>query len=208
MREERRYNTDWIQIGYRQDTDTSKDGRIRPRRMRMAKVRKNIILQGVSGKFAGQVVFRQLRDGRTILAAVPDFSQRVLSEAQKAHHAKVKAASAYAKVASKTQPIYAQLAAGTNKNAYNLAIADFFHAPVLHEVKQEGMLLKIQASDDVLVTRVSLTILGGDGTVLETGDAQPEEGTDRWTFLMRQAGRAVVEAYDLAGNVTRLEYEG
>lgn len=171
----------------------------------MAKVQKNIILQGVSGKFAGQVVFRQLRDGRTIMAAIPDFSQRVLSEAQKAHHARVKEASAYAKVASKTHPIYAQLAAGTNKNAYNMAIADFFHAPTIHDVTREGLVLKIQASDDVLVTRVSVTILNDDGTVLDKGDAQQEERTDEWTFRMRQAGRVVVEAYDLAGNVTRME---
>ncbi len=169
----------------------------------MAKIRKNIILQGASRKFAGQVVFRQLRDGRTILAAVPDFSKRVLSEAQKEHHARVKAASAYAKVASKTHPIYAQLAAGTTKNTYNMAIADFFHAPVIHEVKREGLLLRIWASDDVMVTRVSVTILSDDGTALEKGDAQQED--EWWSFLSSQAGRAVIEVYDLAGNVTKAE---
>ena len=168
----------------------------------MAKVRKNIILQGVSGKFAGQVVFRQLRDGRTIMAAVPDFSHRVLSEAQKAHHSKVKEASAYAKVASKTHPIYAQLAAGTNKNAYNVAIADFFHAPVIHEVKREGTLVMIKASDDVMVTKVSVTVFGDEG-VLEKSDAVQEGGTENWTYLLQHAGRVLVEVYDLAGNVAK-----
>lgn len=172
----------------------------------MARIRKNIILQGVSGKFAGQVVFRQLRDGRTILAAVPDFSKRVLSEAQLAHHAKVKAASAYAKVASKVHPIYAQLTAGTTKNAYNMAIADFFHAPVIHEVKREGLVLKIWASDNVMVTRVHVTVLGDDGAVLEKGEAMQEENSaERWKFLAQQAGRAVIEVYDLAGNLTKVE---
>jgi hypothetical protein len=172
----------------------------------MAKVRKNIILQGVSGKFAGQIVFRHLRDGRTILAAVPDFSKRVLSEAQKAHHAKVKAASAYAKQASKEHPIYAQLAEGTTKNAYNMAIADFFHAPVIHDVQWKGLLLQIRASDDVMVTQVHVTVLGDDGTVLEKGNALQEEGDpERWRFLSQQAGRAVIEVYDLAGNVTKAE---
>lgn len=172
----------------------------------MAKVRKNIILQGVSGKFAGQIVFRHLRDGRTILAAVPDFSKRVLSEAQKAHHAKVKAASAYGKVASKENPIYAQLAEGTTKNAYNMAIADFFHAPVIHDVQREGLLLQVWASDDVMVTRVHVTILGDDGMVLEEGNASQEEGDPkRWKFLSQQVGRTVIEVYDLAGNVTTAE---
>jgi len=169
----------------------------------MAKIRKNIILQGVSGKFAGQVVFRQLSDGRTILAAVPDFSKRVLSEAQVAHHARVKAASAYAKVASKTNPIYAQLAAGTTKNAYNMAIADFFHAPVIHAVQQEGSLLRIWASDNVMVTKVRVTVFR-DTVVLEKGDALQEEvTTDQWTYHLQHTGKILVEAYDLAGNVTK-----
>lgn len=172
----------------------------------MAKVRKNIILEGVSGKFAGQVVFRHLRDGRTILAAVPDFSQRVLSEAQKEHHSKVKAASAYAKVASKVHPIYAQLAAGTTRNAYNMAIADFFHAPVIHEVKRDGSLLRIRASDNVMVTQVHVTVFGDDGTILEEGDAAQEKNTPEWwRFLLQHTGRAVIAVHDLAGNVTKAE---
>ena len=170
----------------------------------MAKVRKNIILQGVSGKFAGQIVFRHLRDGRTILAAVPDFNKRVLSDAQKAHHDKVKAASAYAKVASKTHPIYAQLAEGTTKNAYNMAMRDFFHAPVIDEVRLEGLRLRIWASDDTMVTGVHVTVFGENGAVLEKGQAQQEE--DKWSFVLSQAGRMVIEVYDLAGNVTRMEH--
>ena len=155
----------------------------------MAKVRKNIILQGVSGKFAGQIVFRHLRDGRTILAGVPDFSKRVLSDAQKAHHAKVKAASAYAKVASKTHPIYAQLAEGTTKNAYNMAMRDFFHAPVIDEVDLSGYNglagnpIIVRAHDDFKVTRLLVTVSDLSGEEIESGEAveTPPNG-GRWVY--------------------------
>ena len=92
----------------------------------MARVKKNIIIQGLSGKFGDQVVFRILRDGRTIVATVPDFSERILSTDQKAHHTKFKAGAAYAKAAQFSEPIYAQLAAGTMKTAYNIALGITF----------------------------------------------------------------------------------
>src|SRR5689334_12887415 len=118
----------------------------------MAKVRKNIIIEGISGKLGGQLVFRNLKDGRTIVCAAPDFSNRVLSTDQKAHHSKFKAASVYAKVAQFSEPIYAQLKEGTTMTAYNIALADYFHPPVIHAVKHEGSRVRIHATDDVLVT--------------------------------------------------------
>lgn len=171
----------------------------------MPRVKNNVIVRGLSGIFGGQIVFRQLRDGRTIAAAPPDFSKRVLSKDQKAHHSKFKEGAAYAKEAAKTKPIYAQLAAGTMKTAYNVALADFFHPPVIHSVERSEARLRIHASDDVMVSKVSVTIFGADETVLEKGDAVQEEGTKWWTYFPQHAGRALVEARDLVGNVVRME---
>jgi hypothetical protein len=168
----------------------------------MARVRKNIFVQGLSGKFAGQVVFRQLRDGRTIVANVPDFSNRVLSKDQKAHHAKFKDGAAYAKEAAKANPIYAQLAAGTMKTAYNVALADYFHPPIIHKVERVDSVLRIQASDDVMVARVSVTVFNNDGVVLEKGEAAQEAASEWWRYIPQHAGKVLVEARDLAGNVT------
>lgn len=170
----------------------------------MAQVQKNIIVQGISGKFGGQVVFRQMRDGRTILAAVPDFSKRVLSTDQKAHHSKFRAGAAYAKQAAKTTPLYAQLAAGTSKTAYNIALADFFHVPIIHEVKQVGLRLRIWASDTVFVSKVVVTVLDAEENILETGDAVQADA-DWWEYDFVQTGKVMVEAHDLAGNVGRVE---
>jgi hypothetical protein len=173
----------------------------------MARVRRNIIIEGISGKLGGQLVFRNLKDGRTIVCAAPDFSNRVLSTQQKAHHSKFKAGAAYAKAAAKTQPIYAELAAGTMKTAYNIALADYFHPPVIHEVKREGSRLKIHASDDVLVTGVTVTVFGTDGKVLEKGEAVKGD-SDWWEYIPQATGKILMEARDLAGNVTKAEMEG
>ncbi|MFZ5857389.1 MAG: hypothetical protein ACOYZ6_11210 [Chloroflexota bacterium] len=170
----------------------------------MAKVHKNPIVQGLSGKFGGQVVFRHLRDGRTILCSVPDFSRRVLSKEQKAHHSKFKEGAAYAKSAAKTEPIYAQLAAGTMKTAYNVALADYFHSPVIHSVERVDGVLYIHASDDVMVAKVSVTVFDSDESVLEKGDAVQEGDSERWKYVPQFVGRVLVEARDLAGNVGRM----
>lgn len=172
----------------------------------MAKVRRNIIIEGISGKLGGQLVFRNLKDGRTIVCAAPDFSNRVLSTDQKAHHSKFKAGAAYAKAAQYNQPIYAQLAAGTMKTAYNIALADYFHPPVIHEVKREGARLKIHATDNVLVTGVSVTVFDAAGTVLGKGEAIKGDA-GWWEYEVEQNGKILTEAKDLAGNVTKADLE-
>ena len=117
----------------------------------MARVHNNIFVRGLSGKLAGQFVLRTLRDGRTVVCKIPDFSNRKLSKDQKQHHKRFQAASAYAKSASRSNPIYAQLAAGTMKNAYNVALGDWFHPPVIHAVERKDKLIRVEASDDVMV---------------------------------------------------------
>jgi hypothetical protein len=170
----------------------------------MARVRTNVIVEGLSGKLGDQLVFRHLRDGRTIVCAKPDFSSRVLSKDQKAHHERFRTAAAYARGASISQPIYAKLAAGTIKNAYNLALGDWFHPPVIHNIqKREGKIL-VQASDDVCVASLRVMIVDGAGSVLEQGNAVQLEG-DLWEYQPAAEGRVIAEARDLAGNVVRKE---
>jgi hypothetical protein len=170
----------------------------------MAKVIDNIFVRGLSGKLGDQVVFRRLRDGRTIVCNKPDFSNRKLSKDQKNHHKRFQAASAYAKSASRTQPIYAQLAAGTMKNAYNVALGDWFHPPMIHSVERRGTTIRIRASDDVRVTGVQVMVLDERGKVKEKGAAIRKKG-DWWEYGTVTEGKLIVEARDLAGNVTKAE---
>ena len=173
----------------------------------MAKVIDNILVRGLSGKLGDQVVFRRLRDGRTIVCNKPDFSNRKLSKKQKEHHRRFQEASTYAREASRTNPIYAQLAEGTMKTAYNIALGDWFHAPVIQRVEKRGKTIRVQASDDVMVAGVQVMILDEKGKLIERGKGLRGKG-DWWEYVSGAAGKAVVQAEDLAGNVARAELEG
>src|SRR5215216_5299015 len=104
----------------------------------MAKVKNNLVTEGLSGRVGKRLVFRQLRDGSTVLCTLPDFSNRVFSEEQVTHQSRFKRASAYAKVAAKTTPIYRELAPARNTNAYNLALSDWFNPPVIDGITRQA----------------------------------------------------------------------
>jgi hypothetical protein len=166
----------------------------------MAKVCNNVILEGLSGSI-GNLVFRQMPDGSTRVSAKPDFSNRVFSREQKEHQSRFKQAVAYARQAAKIQPVYAELAEGTTKNAYNIALSDWFHPPVIHGIEREKGHIRVRASDNVLVTEVGVKIMDAEGTILETGQAQQIDAL-RWEYVSRVEGSVEITARDLAGNET------
>lgn len=169
----------------------------------MAKVKNNPVIQGVSGAIGG-MVFRQMPDGSITLSAKPDFSRRKFSKGQKDHQMRVKLAAAYAKEAAKRHPIYAELAKGTGKSPYNFAFGDWFNPPVIHKIEKTGQTFYIQASDDVMVTRVEVRVVNEAGETLAKGDAT--QTADRvWEFVSDAAGVVIVRAWDLAGNKTEKE---
>ena len=163
----------------------------------MAKVIRNPVMQGISGG-VGNLVFRQMPDGSTYVSAKPNFSHRKFSEGQKEHQSRFQRAVAYAK----SQPIYGELAAGTIKSAYNFALSDWFNPPVIHCVERRDGLIRVEASDNVMVTKVVVTILNVDGNVIEKGEAVKVD--ERWwEYAAGMEGKVAVEAWDLAGNVVR-----
>ena len=170
----------------------------------MAKVKQNILIEGLSGTLGKDLVFRQMRDGRTIVSTKPDFSNRVFSAGQLTHQSRFQQAAAYARHAAKTNPIYAKLAKGTTKTAYNIALSDWFHPPVIHEIKRQDGRILVNATDNVLVTRVLVTILDNEGKVREKGEGVKRKG-DWWEYVPATEGRVRVEARDLAGNVAEAE---
>lgn len=170
----------------------------------MAKVIDNVLMRGLSGQLGGQLVIRRLRDGRTIVCKTPNFSGRKLSEAQKEHHRRVKAASQYAGSASRSIPIYTRLAEGTLKNAYNVAFGDWFNPPVIQRLGWYGTAVRIWATDDVQVAGVQVSVLDEAGEVREQGDAVQGRG-DWWEYVPSVRGRIVVEARDLPGNRVKAE---
>jgi len=170
----------------------------------MAKVKQNVVIQGISGTLGKQLVFRHMKDGSTIISMKQDFSKRVFSQGQLTQQSRLKEAAAYARPAAKTNPIYAKLAEGTTKNAYNIAISDWFNPPVIHEVQRQGEHIQVNATDNVLVAKVVITILDEQGKVLEQGEAVLQSGHS-WVYTASAEGKITVEAWDLAGNVTSQE---
>jgi hypothetical protein len=167
----------------------------------MAKINKNAIVQGLSGSI-GNLVFRQMPDGSTRVSAKPDFSRRVFSQGQKEHQSRFRQAVAYAREAANTQPIYAELAAGTAKTAYNWALSDWFNTPVIHKIERKEGLIRVEASDNVMVTKVLVRILDEGGNVLEQGEARQVE-LEWWEYVPNARGTIEATAWDLAGNRTK-----
>jgi hypothetical protein len=170
----------------------------------MAKVKNNLVTEGLSGKLGKRLVFRQMKDGRTIVVTRPDFTNRVFSKEQLTHQSRFQKAAAFAKIASKTQPLYAELAQATRQPAYNLALSDWFHAPVIHGVIWQGGHIYVDVTDNVQVAKVLIKILDDQGGTQEQGQAVcRKEGI--WEYETATQGKVIVEASDLAGNVTKQE---
>ena len=169
----------------------------------MAKAKKNLATQGASGKI-GNIVYRQTKGGKTIMCKIPDFSNRQFSQDQLDHQDRMKLAAAYG-VANKKNLLYVKKAAGTDKNAYNLALKDWFTVPVLHGIRCFEGRLRVDVTDDTMVALVTITILDPEGNVLERGDAELVNGVT-WEYQPVNKGRILVQAWDLPGNKASHEF--
>ena len=172
----------------------------------MAKVKNNLLVRGLSGAI-GDAVFRSMPDGNTWVSAKPDFSRRKFSKGQKTHQSRFQRAAGYARGAAKVHPIYAELAKGTMKKAYNIALSDWFNPPVIHRIERKTGYIRVEASEDVMVAKVRVKILDEKGRILEQGEAVQVDTSKKsgwWKYATDMEGHVVAEAYDLAGNKTQL----
>lgn len=169
----------------------------------MAKVGANVVTEGMRGK-VGNLVFRLMPNGETWVSKNYDFSNRKFSKAQKKHQGRFQIASAYAKSAARKHSIYAQLAKGTVKSPYNWALSDWFNPPVIHQIERAKERIRVQATDNVMVTKVQVAIVNKGGKVLAKGEAKKGKG-DWWEYVTPAEGSILVEAWDLAGNVAKSE---
>lgn len=180
--------------------------------MVMARVTLNPILDEIRGEMGDQLVFKRDRLGRTILSRKPDFGpDRRFSSSQRAHQDRFRQAAGYAREAAREHPVYTELAQGTARSAYNVALGDWFHPPVVHRVDLSGYTgraggtVRVRATDDVRVARVRVTVRAG-GSPVEQGEARPEGESGEWYVYRAQAdcpvGEVVVAAMaeDLPGH--------
>ena len=90
------------------------------------------------------------------------------------------------------------------KTPYNIALSDWFHAPVIHEVQRQADRIQVKASDNVQVAKVRIKMLDAQGQTLEQGEAT--QINDAWWELetaIPNAGKLIIEAFDLAGNCAK-----
>ena len=168
----------------------------------MAKVITSELIKALSGAIGG-LVFRPMPDGTTWVSTAPHYGRRKFSKGQKDHQQRFREASSYAGTAARLQPIYAELAKGTMKTAYNIALSDWFNPPVIHQVQRRDGRILVEASDNVMVTKVVITILDDEGKVLDKGEGVRQKG-DWWEYVPNTAGKRIIaEAWDLAGHMTK-----
>ena len=63
-------------------------------------------------------------------------------------------------------------------------------------------MVRVEASDNVMVTKVTITILDGDENVIEKGEALKIDER-LWEYAAGMEGNVAAETWDLAGNVVR-----
>ena len=153
----------------------------------MARVKLNPLLDQISGA-VGDLVFRRSPRG-VVIARKPDAPTAEPSEAQLAHRARFRRATAYGRSVMadpEAKAFYDALAQSRRQPVFSLTVADFFHAPTVDAVDVSaytgttGDAIAVEATDDVGVVRVEVVLADGAGAVLEAGEAVPDGG--RWVY--------------------------
>ena len=185
----------------------------------MAESKNNVVTHGLTGLVGDMLVFRN-RGGKTFVSTKPKERTGEPSENQKQQQERFQDSILYAKAAIADPAIKAEYAKAItgNETAYNIAVADFFHAPEVKSVDlidytgKVGDKIMIRAVDDFKVVEVSVSILTANDTVVEHGKAVCSNGVD-WMYTATVVNetlagtRVVVCATDMPGNITEVEQE-
>ncbi len=183
----------------------------------MAKVDKNIVIQGLSGSLGDQLVIQTGRGGQTIICSKPHPDGKAPSIIQQTTHEKFQESAAYAK-AAKENLVLAAKAALKSRTTHNVARADWFHPPEVVTIDLEswsgksGEKLRVRLRDSVRVKMMYFLIAQEDGTLVEEGPGTPIEDGVWWEYVTTAdhpgcAAKVLVSAQDLPGHEADLESE-
>src|SRR5512141_208572 len=146
---------------------------------------------------------RQIKDGSLLMSWVSIFSFLKFIPPQGDQGQRAQAASAYARQAAHAHPVYTELAKARKLTAYNIALSDRMHPPVIHRILYRNDRVFVEASDNVMVAKVEIMILDEMGEIVEQGEAGRVHG-DWWEYLPGCTGKTITAAaWDLAANVTK-----
>jgi hypothetical protein len=94
--------------------------------------------------------------------------------------------------------MYAELAPARGTNACNLALSDWFNPPVIHEVTRQAGRIRVDATDNVLVAKVVVSISDEERQILEQGIVQNTKHSllqnITFTILLPQRNHSCKEA--------------
>jgi hypothetical protein len=174
----------------------------------MAKTTLNRIIETLRGKL-GDLIYRQRPDGTVIVSGTPRYNKRKVTQKQKAYRQRFGQRAKYASWLAKKHPIYAELASTEEARAawlspFNFALSDCLHPPEIHRVERKEGRVLVEASDNIMVAKVFVTIFDEQNKIIEMGDAIRQEG-DWWEFACHTEGKTIrAQAWDLANNATKL----
>lgn len=184
----------------------------------MSNSSKNVVVRKLKGKFADQVVFKEA-NGHSVMANVPEQSDRPPSAAQESTRDAFRMASNYAKNALKDPELKAlyEATAQNGQSAYSAAMTDFLTPPEIKTLDvsgykgMEGGVIAVRAFDPYTVKGVQVIITAADGSTLEEGEATPDSNQNYWLYTAQKnadpvAGTIVTAiAKDYPGNTGTLE---
>jgi hypothetical protein len=151
----------------------------------------------------GDIVYRTSETGEITASMAPKKSRTKSSKAQLENQERFTLARQYGSQA-KDEPVYQAQAKKTRRSASRIAHSDWSKGPVIRKVFPGWGGFRIAVHDNVHVARVRVTITDEQGEVLEQGEARHLH-QDWWVFETKNEGTLLVEAWDLAGNLARLE---
>lgn len=184
----------------------------------MAILNENILVEVLKGCLDRRFVLRKCK-GQIIISKKPA-KRASLSEPQQKQLSRFKEAIAYAKAAIADEEIrkgYSKRAEKSDRNlsAYNVAISDYMHCPIIMGVDLSGYRgglgdeIIIEATDDFKVEGMMVEIYRDDGSLVEVGMADEMiDKPDIWVYYAQSeiacvAGYTVnVRVTDLPGNIT------
>jgi hypothetical protein len=155
----------------------------------MAKVGNNIVTARLSGKLGDLIVFRT-RGNSTYVTSAHRKSEKEPTAGQAAHQRQFQEAIIYGKsviTVPERKEAY-KAAAVENQSAFNVAVADFMHAPHIDEVDisayrgQPGDVIRIRAVDDFAVVQASVSIYNADSSLVEEGSAVLQPNGLDWLY--------------------------
>jgi len=186
----------------------------------MAHANNSIIVGKLNGTLGKELVFRDW-DGKTVVAKYPKRQKGDSTPPQAAVRERFLLGTRYAKaILSDPDPGMKEAYAAALKprqNVYARALEDFVHPPEVKSINLRnyngavGDRIAIRATDDFRVVSARAEIYAADGTLLEAGEAQPDNRGLDWNYTVTQpnpltaGSRIKAIATDVPGNEGILE---